>query len=397
MGFAAGALLVALALSRLKPSVPTVERQSLLVDVVKRGPMVIQLRGSGMLVPLRVRWLTTGSAARVERLIALPGAAVRAGDLILELSNPELQQAALDAGWQLKAAEADLQAAQARMQGQLLDFRASLASVKASRSNASIGLQANETLAKEGLVSHQDLLRARTQIEELETRFAIEQSRLQIGSDSVKAQLASFQARVEQARALCALKHSQVEALNVRAGLDGVLQQVLVQVGQQLQPGTLLAKVAQPSELKAELKIGETQAKDLLLDLPVQVDTRNGVVSGKITRIDPSVQGGTVTVDVSLEGPLPKGARPDLSVEGVVEVDRIADALHVGRPVQAQAPGQASLFRLSADGAEALRVKVAFGRGSVSTLEVLSGLQEGDKVILSDTSAWDGSDRIQIK
>jgi HlyD family secretion protein len=396
-GAIAGALLAVLGLSRLKPAVPTVERQSLLVEAVKRGPMVIQLRGSGVLVPLHVRWLTTGAVGRVERLVALPGATVKADDLILELSNPELRQAALDAAWQLKAAEADLQAARARLQGQLLDVRASLASAKASRSNANMGLQANEALAKAGLVSHQDLLKARTQNEELETRFAIEQSRLQIGSDSVKAQLASFEARVEQARALHALKRSQVEALMVRAGLDGVLQQLPVQVGQQLQPGATLAKVAQPAPLKAELKIGETQAKDLVLGLPVRIDTRNGVVPGKVIRIDPSVQGGTVTVDVGLEGPLPRGARPDLSVEGTVELDRIADALYVGRPVQVQAQTQASLFKLSADGSEAVRVKVAFGRGSVSTLEVLAGLQVGDQVILSDASAWDGTDRIRIK
>ncbi|WP_243384493.1 efflux RND transporter periplasmic adaptor subunit [Geothrix alkalitolerans] len=396
IGIGAVMLLVA-GLALLKPPVPTVEHQNLLVDAVKRGPLLIQIRGSGSLVPVHVRWLTTAAPGRVERLVALPGAVVKAEDLILELSNPELQQSALDAAWQLKAAEADLQAAKARLQGQLLDVRASLASAKANRSNAGMGLQASEALAKAGLISHHDLLKARTLNEELDTRLAIEEGRLQSGSDSMKAQLASFQARVEQARALYTLKRTQVDGLKIRAGLDGVLQQLPVQVGQQLEPGAILAKVAQPTQLKAELKIGETQAKDLSLGLTVHIDTRNGVVSGRIARIDPSVQGGTVTVDVSLDDPLPKGARPDLSVEGVVEVDRIADALHVGRPVQAQAQGQASLFRLSADGTEATRVKVAFGRGSVSTLEVLEGLRVGDRVILSDASAWDGFDRIRIK
>lgn len=397
IGIGAGVLLLGVGLARSRSAVPTVERQNLLVDAVKRGPLVIQIRGNGSLVPLHVRWLTTGAAGRVERLVALPGAAVNSDDVILELSNPELQQSALDAAWQLKAAEADLQAARARLQGQLLDVRASLASAKANRSNAGMGLKASEALAKAGLISHQDLLKARTLDEELETRFVIEQSRLQIGSDSIKAQLATFEARVEQARALCTLKRAQVDGLKVRAGLDGVLQQLPVQVGQQLQPGAVLAKVAQPTQLKAELKIGESQAKDLALGQPVRIDTRSGLVPGKITRIDPSVQGGTVTVDVSLDGPLPQGARLDLSVEGIVEVDRAADVLYVGRPVQAQAHGSASLFRLSADGTEATRVKVAFGRGSVATLEVLAGLQAGDRVILSDASAWDGSDRIQIK
>ncbi|MBI3130794.1 MAG: HlyD family efflux transporter periplasmic adaptor subunit [Acidobacteria bacterium] len=396
-GAALGLLALMAGVSRLKPAAPVAERQSLLLDVVKQGPMVFQVRGTGTLVPLHVRWLTAATPGRVERLHILPGAAVKAGDVILELSNPEVQQGAQDSEWAQRSAEADLLGAKARLETSLLDVRASLASAKASHSNARMSLEANEKLALAGLVSGQDLARSRSQSEELSTRFDIEQRRLQISSDSLKAQLATYQAKVEQARALHTLKRSLLEGLKVRAGMDGVLQQLPVQVGQQLNPGITLAKVAQPTQLKAELKISETQAKDLALNLPVSIDTRNGIVPGHVLRIDPAVQNGTVTVDIALDGPLPKGARPDLSVEGVIEIDKAANALFVGRPVQAQPHGQATLFKLSPDGSEASRVKARLGRGSVNAIEILEGLRPGDKVILSDTSAWDGADRIRIQ
>lgn len=392
-----GLLLLFLGLGRLKPAAPTVEKASLLIDAVKEGPMVFEVRGTGTLQPIQVRWLTASAPARVERLVQLPGTTVKADDVILELSNPELQQAAQDAEWQLKSAEADLLSGRAKLETSLLDLKASLASAKANQSNARMSYEANEALQKEGLVSRQDLARSRSQHEEQTTRYEIEQRRLQISADALKAQLAPFEARVEQARALYRLKKGQVDALKVRAGLDGVLQQLPVQVGQQLQAGATLAKVAQPTHLKAELKVSEVQAKDLVLGQSVSIDTRNGLVPGKVIRIDPAVQNGTVTVDASLEGPLPKGARPDLSVEGIVEIDRAARALFVGRPVQVQSQSQASLFKVSADGSEATRVKVRFGRGSVSHIEVLEGLQPGDRIILSDASAWDGADRIQLK
>lgn len=396
-GVGLGVLLLFVGLGRLKPAAPTVEKATLLLDGVKEGPMVFEVRGTGTLQPLQVRWLTAAAPARVERLVQLPGTAVKAGDVILELGNPELQQAAQDASWQLKSAEAELLSARARLEASLLDLKAGLASAKANESNARMGFETNEALAKAGLVSRQDLARARSQHEEQSTRFEIEQRRLQISTDALKSQLAPFQARVEQARALWRLKQGQVEGLRVRAGLDGVLQQLPVQVGQQLQAGATLAKVADPIRLKAELKVSEVQAKDLVLGQSVALDTRNGVVQGQVIRIDPAVQNGTVTVDVSLPGVLPKGARPDLSVEGVVEIDRTARALFVGRPVQAQSQSQATVFRLSADGSEATRVKVRYGRGSVSHIEVLEGLRPGDRIILSDTSAWDGVDRIQLK
>ncbi|HJV89596.1 MAG TPA: HlyD family efflux transporter periplasmic adaptor subunit [Holophagaceae bacterium] len=396
-GAALGLVLLLVGVSRLKPAAPLADRQALLLDAVKQGPMVFQVRGTGTLVPLNVRWLTAATPGRVEQIRILPGTAVKAGDVILELSNPEVQQGAQDSEWALKSAEADLLGAKARLETSLLDVRASLASAKASSSNARMTLDANEKLASAGLVSGQDLARSRAQSEEQSTRFEIEQRRLQISADSLKAQLATYQAKVEQARALYALRRGLLEGLKVRAGMDGVLQQLPVQVGQQLSPGTTLAKVAQPTLLKAELKISETQAKDLALNLPVSVDTRNGLVAGHVLRIDPAVQNGTVTVDVALDGALPKGARPDLSVEGVIEIDKAASALSVGRPVQAQPHSQATLFKLSPDGSEATRVKVRLGRGSVNAIEVLEGLQPGDKVILSDTSAWDGADRIRIQ
>jgi len=396
-----GILALTFGLGRLKPAVPTVERQSILVDTVKRGPLVFQVRGTGTLQPVDVRWITALSDSRVEKVLVFPGATVKADTVIMELSNPELQQAALDAQWQFKAAEGELVSARARLQEALLDKRAGLATVKASDANARLDLQAQEALAKEGLVAQVVLLQTRGKAEELTTRYQIERERLKIGEDSLNAQLAANLARVEQARALWLLKQSQVEGLRVRAGLNGVLQLLPVQVGQRLATGSTLAKVAEPSRLKAELKISETQAKDLLVGQSVAVDTRNGtgngIVQGKVIRIDPAVVNGTVTVDAGLEGALPKGARPDLSVEGVIELDRAQDALFVGRPVQAQSFGSMGLYRLSPDGAEALRVKVRLGRGSVSTIEIQEGLRPGDQVILSDTSAWDASDRIRIK
>ncbi|HJU82866.1 MAG TPA: efflux RND transporter periplasmic adaptor subunit [Holophagaceae bacterium] len=398
IGLAAGGGLLLLlgALARLKPAAPVAERGSLLIDTVKRGPMVFEVRGTGTLQPLNVRWITASAESRVERIVVWPGSPVKADTVIAELSAPELQQAAQDALWQLRAAEAEYTSAKARLETQLLDIRASLATAKAGQGNARLNLEANERLAKEGLVASQDLARARASAEEQSTRLEIEGSRLKLGEESLKAQLATSQAKVEQARAFYALKLGQVEGLKVKAGLDGVLQQLPLQVGQRIAVGATLAKVAQPEPLKAELKISESQAKDLLIGQKVSIDTRNGLVEGRVLRIDPAVQNGTVTVDASLDGALPKGVRPDLSVEGVVELDRTSSSVFVGRPVQAQSGGAGTVFRILPDG-EAVRVQVRFGRGSVSTIEVLEGLQPGDQIILSDTSAFDGVDRIRLK
>lgn len=396
-GGALALLLAMVGLARLKPAAPEVERASLLLDTVQEGPMVFEVRGSGSLQPVEVRWITAAVPGRVERVRLLPGSEVNPGDVLLELANPQLAQEAEDARWQLRAAEAELASARARLETGLLDLRASLAASKSGQGNARLALEAAETLAREGLVSRQELARAKSLHEEQDTRLEIEQRRLAIGSQAQKAQLAPFEAKVAQARALARLKESQVAGLQVRAGLKGVLQQLPVQPGQQLQAGAVLAKVADPLRLKAELKVSEMQAKDLLPGQPVKIDTRNGLVPGKVIRVDPAVQNGTVTVDAALEGPLPKGARPDLSVEGVVEIDRVDRARFVGRPVQAQSQSAATVFRLDPAGKEAARVKVRYGRGSVSRLEVLEGLQPGDRILLSDTSSFDGLDRIRLK
>jgi HlyD family secretion protein len=389
--------LLSFGLARLKPAVPVVERQNLLVDTVKRGPMVFQVRGTGTLAPVTVRWLTAQSDSRVEKIRVFPGTPVRAGTVILELSSPELRQAALDARWQVKAAEAEFISAKARFQEAILDKRAALATVKAGNANAQMDLEAQEALGREGLIPRHTVLQTRGKAEELATRYAIEQQRLKIGTESLEAQLAAQQAKVEQARALWALKQAQVAALQVRAGLDGVLQQVPVQVGQRLEAGSTVAKVAEPTRLKAELKVPETQAKDVLVGQPVTIDTRNGWVAGQVIRVDPAVQQGTVTVDASLEGVLPKGVRPDLSVEGIIELDRAGDGVFVGRPVLAQAFSTQGLFRLDPDGKAASRVTVRLGRASVAFVEVLEGLRPGDRVILSDTSAWDTSERVRVR
>jgi len=376
-------------LSRLQPAAPAVERQSVLIDTVKRGAMVFQVRGTGTLVPVDVRMITAQVACKVERVILFPGTPVTENSIIAELSSPELQQATVDALWQMRRAEADYEVDR-------LNQRATLDSTRANAREARATLLASERLRKEGLQSDLDVLRAQVRAEEVTGRLAAEEARAGL-FESSGGNVAPARARLEQARALYGLKQEQMASLKVRAGMTGILQQVLVQVGQQLASGASLAKVARPLPLKAELRVSETQAKDILIGQPVDVDTRNGVVKGRVVRIDPAVQNGTVTVDASLEGELPKGVRPDLSVEGIIELDRADDGLFVGRPVQAQAHGSISLFRLSPDGREATRVSVKLGRGSVSSIEIVEGLKPGDQIVLSDTSAWDTADRIRLK
>lgn len=388
-GLSLGILLLTFALARLKPAAPAVERQSVLIDAVKRGPMVFQVRGTGTLVPVDIRILTAQTSCTVQRIRLYPGTAVKADSIIAELSSPELQQAAQDAQWNYRKAEADYEVSRLN-QKTTVDTARSLAKAAQTRS------QAYERLGREGLQSGMEVMQAKVDAEERAGRLASEEARLKM-YDSQGGKLAPARAELERARALWNLKQQQLAALNLRAGMDGVLQELPLQVGQQLAPGAILAKVARPLPLKAALKISETQAKDILIGQPVSIDTRNGLVQGRVIRIDPSVQNGTVTVDASLEGELPKGARPDLSIEGIIELDRVNEGVFVGRPVQAQAHGTLSLFKLSPDGREATRVKVKLGRGSVSTIEVIEGLQPGDQVILSDTSAWDGADRVRLK
>jgi HlyD family secretion protein len=397
-GIAGGAaiLIVTLGLARLKPAARSVERTSVWIDAVKRGPMLRQVRGLGTLVPEDIRWIPAQTQGRVERLVTLAGSEVKSDTVVLELSNPEVEMQALDAEAALRAQQAAYVELKVRLKTTRLDQEAAAARVQAEHSQAKMQADRDEELFKNGLLPDITRKLSRVSADELANRYRVEQERLAVADESIEAQLAVQQARVEQARALAHVRRDQVQALKVRAGLDGVLQLIPVEVGQQVAPGTNLARVAQPTKLKAVVRVPETQAKDVQIGQVAEVDTRNGVVAGKVARIDPSVQNGTVTVDIALTGALPKGARPDLTVDGTIELERLTDVVFVGRPAQGQPESQVSLFRLEQDGVHASRVKVTLGRASVSTVEVREGLNPGDQVILSDTSAWDANDRIRL-
>lgn len=383
-------------LSTLKPAAPTVEKATVWTDTVKRGPMLIQVRGLGTLVPEEILWIPATTDGRVVRRFVLPGSPVTADTVVLELTNPELEQLALDAEWQLRAAQAQLNSLKAQLESQLLDQKAAAATVQSEYQQAKLNAEKDEELAKLGLGANLNVKLSKAKAEALTTRNSIEQQRLQVSSDSVKAQLDAQKARVEQLRALYELKRTQIESLRVRAGAEGVLQELPVEVGQRVTAGTILAKVAQPAHLKAQLKIPETQAKDVQIGQVASIDTRNGIIPGSVMRVDPAVQNGTVTVDVKLEGALPKGARPDLSVDGTIEIERLRDVLYVGRPAFGQPNSTVGIFKLEPGGKEASRVQVKLGRSSVNAIEILSGLKVGDQVILSDMSAWDAFNRIRL-
>jgi len=390
-------LLITLGLSRLKPAAPSVDRGTLVIDTVKRGGMLRQVRGLGTLVPEELRWIPAATEGRVERIVVQPGSTVSPDTIILELSNPELEMQALDAESQLRAAEAQHAELKVRLESQHLDQEAAAASVQADYAQARMRADTDQQLAEQGLVADLNRKLSRVAADQLENRNRIEQRRLAIAGDSIKAQLAGQQAQVEQKRVLARLRRNQVKAQAVRAGIGGMLQQVPVEVGQRVAPGTILAKVAEQNRLKAVIKVAETQAKDIQIGQPASIDTRNGVVEGRVSRVDPAAQNGTVTVDVALTSELPKGARPDLSVDGTVELERLENILYVGRPAQGgQGPGPVGLFKLEEGGSTATRVTVRLGRASVSTVEVVGGLKEGDQVILSDTSAYDAVDRIRL-
>lgn len=390
--------LVSVVLARLKPAAPTVERATVWVDTVKRGPMVRQVRGLGTLVPVDEarRWVPASTQGRVERIVLRPGVQVTPDTVVLELSDPQVQQALNDAEQQLRAAEADYNSLKARLDAETLNQRAQAAIVRADYQNAQTEREMNEGLSKDGLVSNLILKQSVVRAESLGTRNTIETDRLKVTEASARAQLMSAQALIDQRRSNYNLRRSQVDLLRVRAGMSGVLEQVPVEVGQQVQPGTNLVRVADPTRLKAELRIAETQARDLTIGQIASVDTRNGFIPGKVIRIDPAAQNGTVTVDVALEGELPRGARPDLSVDGTIELERLDNVLFVGRPAFGQEQSTVGLFKLDATG-EASRAQVQLGRSSVNTIEILGGLKEGDQVVLSDMSAWDQFERIRLR
>jgi HlyD family secretion protein len=390
-------VLVSVGLSRLKPAAPTVERAVVWPAKVERGPMVRQVRGLGTLTPEDIRWIPATTQGRVEKIILRPGTQVKSGDVILELTNPQLEQQLQDAQLKLGAAEAGLANIKVQLNNDLLAQRATSATVEADYNKAKMQAQMNEALAKDQLVSDLVLKQSLGDAQSLEIRNQISKDQLASKAASMKAQMDVQQSLVDQARAFLRLTQQQRDELKVRAGLDGMLQLVPVEVGQQVAPGTNLARVANPMRLKAEIKIAETQAKDIQLGQKAEVDTRNGIVQGRVARIDPSVQNGTRTVDVTLTGALPNGAVPDLSVDGTIELERLNDVLFMGRPAFGQDQSEVGLFKIDADGINAERVKVKLGRSSVNTIEVLAGLKVGDQVILSDMSAYDAYDRIRLK
>jgi HlyD family secretion protein len=387
---------VTLALSRLKPAAPTVDRNLVWIDTVKRGPMVRQVRGLGTLVPEEIRWIAARTQGRVDRIVLRPGATVTPDSAILVLSNPSVTQAAVDAESQLKSAEAELKNVKMQLERSVLDAEAALARAKSEYETTRLQAEVNDELFKDGLVSALELRRSKVIAEDATTRYAIEQKRFAFTKESIAPQLAVKEAEVDRVRAQARLRRDDADALAVRAGMPGVLQVLPVDVGQQVEPGVNLARVADPTRLKAEVRIAETQAKDIQIGQLASIDTRNGIVSGRVARVDPSVQNGTVTVDVSLEGELPRGARPDLSVDGTIELERLADVVFVGRPAFGQERSTVGIFRLDAAGDYAVRTPVQLGRSSVNTIEIVNGLRPGDRVILSDMSQWDANERIRL-
>jgi len=387
---------VTLGLSRLKPAAPTVERSTIWTDTVKRGPMIRQVRGLGTLVPVDIRSISSLTDATVERRRILPGTQVKADTIIMDLSDPVTEQAAQDAELQLKAAEADYKNLEVKVESDLMTQRSNAATVSADYSDAKTKAQIDQQLCKLGVISGQACQSSETHAQELATRNQIEEQRVAINTKSVASQLAVQQAKIDELKALYELKKKQLDALHVRAGIDGVLTEVPVVEGQRVTAGTNIAKVVDPTHLKAELKIAETQSKDITFGQPASIDTHNGIIDGTVMRIDPAVINGTVTVDVKLDGHAP-GERPDLSVDGTIDLDRLANVEFVGRPAFGQENSTVSMFKLDPDGKGATRVTVKLGRSSVNAVEILGGLNEGDQVILSDMSRWDNVDRIRLE
>jgi HlyD family secretion protein len=395
VGFLAVIILITVGVSRLKPAAPSVDRATVWIDTVKRGPMLRQVRGSGTLVPEEIRWIPATTQGRVERIILRPGATVTPTTVILELSNPELEQSVRDARLGYQSAKAAYQNRKAELESNLLAQQSTVAGIEANYKNAALDLEANEQLLKDLLVAELTVKVKRSQVEELKNRLSIEQERLKMTRDGIESQLGPQAADVDQRRAAVDLRERQLDDLKVKAGMSGVLQEVPVERGAQVAPGANLARVADPTNLKAELRIAETQTKDIRIGQFAEVDTRNGVVKGHVARIDPKSTGGTVGVDVILEGELPSGSRPDLSVDGTIQLERLDNVIYVGRPAFGQENSTVQLFKLTKDG-EALRAPVKLGRSSVDKIEIIEGLQPGDQVILSDMSAQDSFDRIRI-
>jgi len=384
-------------IAALGPAVPSVERSSVLVDTVKRGELLREVRGPGTLVPKEIRWIAAETTARVERILVRPGATVEPDTVILELSNPEVDDQLMTAKAAVTAAQADLAAKRTDLNSRLLDQKAAQAQAHAEYESTRMQAESEKTVAEKGVIPAVQYKKSMINMQQLKYRDEIEQQRVAEFGRNITSQLAAEQARLDQLVGTLDLRQRQADALHLRAGIAGVLQQVPVQEGQQVAAGTNLARVARPNSLRAELRIAETQAKDIALGQPVKVDTRNGVADGKVSRVDPAVQNGTVQVDVDLTGDLPPGARPDLSVDGTIEIERLPDVMYVGRPAFGQSDSEVRLFRLDPSSGIASRVPVRLGKSSVNLIEIRQGLNVGDQVVLSDTSAYDQHDRIKLK
>jgi HlyD family secretion protein len=400
---AAGVVVVVAALTvvvyRLRPAAPTVERGTVWTDSVKRGSMLRQVRGIGSLVPSQesVLQIPAETEATIIRIRMLPGSLVNADSILVEMSDPQVEQAAVDAHLQWKAAEAEYQSQRMKLESDLMNQKAGAATVKADYNTTQLQSQTDKALYDLGVISGLAYKASKSKADELTIRNGLEDQRLESTQKAIDAQLAQLQAKVDQMRVLAELKQKQLDALKVRAKIEGVLVELPLHVGQHVTPGTMLAKVVQPNHLMAELKVAETQARDVQIGEPASVDTHNGVIAGTVMRVDPGVQNGTVTVDVKLVGDLPKGARPDLSVDGTIDLERLDNVLYVGRPAFGQENSTISLFRLDGDGRDATRVPVKVGRASVNSIQVIEGLHEGDTVVLSDMSRWDNTDRIRLQ
>ena len=388
--------LITWALSRLKPAAPSVEAATLWPDTVKRGQMKVDRRGLGTLAPEEILFIPAISDGRVEKRLVQQGDKVKPDTILFVLNNPELENSMVDAEFQLKTAEATYTDTQMTLEKQGLDQKAVAATVNADYKQAKLTADRDKELVKEGLIPDLTEKLSSVKADELAQRTKLEQERLTFSKQQVQAQLAAQRAKIDQLRAMFELKKRQVEALKIRAGIDGIITELLVQYGQRVPAGTPLAKATQPWRLKAELKIAETQAKDILVGQDAEIDTRNGIIPGKVSRIDPAVINGTRTVDVRLIGALPSGAVPDLSVDGTIEIENLKDVVYMGRPVFGQPNSTITIFKIDPDGKGASRVPVKLGRTSVNTIEILDGLKVGDRVILSDMSAMDGHDRIRL-
>lgn len=398
-GVVAGVILIAITvvLAKLKPAAPTVEVSLYYPDTVKRGEMLRQVRGLGTLVPDEIRWIAARTQGRVDKIILRPGAPVEPGSVILILTNPDVEQLALNADSQWKAAQADYENTKVTLQSQVLQAEATAAQAEADFKTSALNAKVTEQLFKDGLASEMERQLRVVTADTQKMRYEIEQKKFAFTKSTIEPQLAVKQASVDQLKAQAKLRHDELDALTVRSSMTGVVSALQVEVGAQVNPGSNLARVADPRKLKAEIRVAETQAKDVTIGLPAVVDTRNGEVKGHVTRVDAAVQNGTVTVDVTIDDPLPRGARPDLSVDGTIELERLKDVLFVGRPAFGQENSTVGIFKIDPDGSYANRVQVKLGRSSVNYIEIVSGLQAGDRVFLSDMSQWDANDRLKLK